>query len=122
MNSVKVNRNELLKIVQGNMMVHIAAYKESVEDYKNLVLTYAKDNLVLAETMDLDIIRKIKAPPAQPTSYEDNYKRAIRMLELSIVNEIELQEHEFNQLVLDEWSWKHTFLAGAASYKMGNKF
>ena len=44
---------------------------------------------------------KIKAHPSAPNSYEDSYKRAIRMLELSIDEVIEIEEDVFNQLVLE---------------------
>ena len=47
----------------------------------------------------------------------DNYTRAIRMLELSVEDVIEIEEHIFNQLVLDEWGWKQQFTAMSALYK-----
>jgi hypothetical protein len=55
-------------------------------------------------------------PPA-PVNYADNYSRAIRMLELSVEDTIDVEEHIFNQLVLDEWGWKQQFVAQSAMYK-----
>jgi hypothetical protein len=117
MNAIKMNRLELLGLVRENKDKHIAEFLESVEDYKNLVLTIAKSNLTLAKTGNLEDFKKIKASPHAPTSYEDSYKRAIRMLELSVDEIIEVEEDVFNQLVLDEWSWKHNFTASNTMYK-----
>ena len=77
----------------------------------------AKEHVALAKTADLDMIAKIRAMPGRPISYEDSYTRAIRMLELSIEEVIEVEEDIFNQLVLDEWQWKHAFTATGALYK-----
>lgn len=120
MNSVKLNREELLKIVRENMDKHVKEYEEAVVDYKALVLKLAKQNLSLAKTGDLSKFSKIQGLPQKPQSYEDSYKRAIRMLELSVDSIIELEEEIFNQLVLDEWSWKRTFVASNTMYKTGS--
>ena len=116
MNSVKMNRLELLKIVKENATKHVADYDEAVADYKVGVLKVAKANLKIANTGDLSKFVFNKLPPA-PVNYADNYSRAIRMLELSIEDTLEIEEHIFNQLVLDEWSWKQNFTASATLYK-----
>jgi len=117
MNSVKMNRLELLKIVKENATKHVADYDEAVADYKLAVVKLAKTNLKLANTGELEQIRKIKNLPQSPQNYADNYSRAIRMLELSVEEIIEVEEHIFNQLVLDEWGWKQQFVAQSALYK-----
>ena len=116
MNSVKMDRKELLKIVKQNAKKHVADYEQSVEDYKLAVVKIAQANLKAAKTGDLNLF-KFRAMPQTPTSYEDNYNRAIRMLELSVEDVIDVEEHIFNQLVLDEWGWKQQFTAMSAMYK-----
>lgn len=122
MNSIKMNRLELLEIVQGNKTKHVAEFTEAVEDYKKLVLEIAQGNAKIAKTADLEKFKKLKAIPAAPTSYEDAYKRAIRMLELSVDEVIEVEEDVFNQLVLDEWTWKRAWAMSNATYKVGASF
>jgi hypothetical protein len=122
MNAIKMNRVELLVIVRENMAKHVAEYLEAVEDYKKLVLQLATANLKLAKTQDLAEFGKIKALPPKPNSYEVSYKRAVRMLELSIEDVIEIEEDVFNQLVLDEWSWKNSFIVSNSLYKTGAAF
>lgn len=117
MRSVKINKDELLKIVRENKEKHVAEFKESVEDYTKAALKIAEENLVLAQSGDLEKIAKIRSLPQKPSSYEESYTRAIRMLELSVEDVIELEEHIFNQLVLDEWTWKQSFVATGSLYK-----
>lgn len=117
MRDVKMDKAELLAIVRENKEKHIREYNEAVEDYKKAAVKLAQENLELANTGDLDKISKIKAMPSKPTSYEDSYTRAIRMLELSVESIIEIEEQIFNQLVLDEWQWKHNFAVASALYK-----
>ena len=119
MNAIKMNRVELLAIVRENKEKHIAIFLEAKEDYKVQVLKIATANLKFAKTADPEEFKKIRPTPTAPTSYEDSYKRAIRMLELSVEEIIEIPEDVFNQLVLDEWTWKRGFIAGSASYKLG---
>lgn len=114
MQSVKMDRKELLKIVKENATKHVADYDEAVADYKVAVVKLA---VKLANTADLNEFRKIKSLPQSPTNYAENYTRAIRMLELSVEDTIEVEEHVFNQLVLDEWGWKQQFVAQSALYK-----
>ena len=76
-----------------------------------------KENSELARSGDLDRIRRIRTMPQAPVSYEDSYTRAIRMLELSIDDVVELDETTFNQLVLDEWTWKNQFTTSSTFYK-----
>jgi hypothetical protein len=117
MNAVKINRIELLGIVRENKEKHVKEYIESVEDYKKAALKIAEANLALVQTGDLDKIAKIHTQPQKPVSYETSYTRAIRMLELSVEDVIEVEEDVFNQLVLDEWAWKNMFTASASLYK-----
>lgn len=117
MRSVKVNRKDLLVIVRENKQKHIKEYDESVADYKTAAVKVAAEHVELAATGDLEKIAKIRAMPQRPMSYEKEYDRAIRMLELSVEKEIEVEQDVFNQLVLDEWHWKNQFIASASLYK-----
>lgn len=117
MRSVKMNKSDLVEILHLNKDKHIKEYNESVVDYKQAAIKLAKQHMKLAKTEDLDQIKRIRAMPNPPSSYEDSYNRAIRMMELSVEDVIELEEDVFNQLVLDEWSWKHQFNTSASLYK-----
>ena len=117
MRSVKINKTELLKIVVENQAKHVKEFDEAVEDYKKAAVKVAEEHVELAKSGDLEKIARIKAMPQKPSSYKKEYDRAIRMLELSVEDTIDVEEHIFNQLVLDEWVWKQQFVAQSFSYK-----
>ena len=119
MNAIKMKRLELLALVLENKAKHVKEFNESVTDYKALVLKLNKENLALAQSGNLDRFKEIKGMPPYPVSYEASYTRAARMLELSVDDTIEVEEDVFNQLVLDEWTWKNHFLSNSTMYKAG---
>ena len=117
MNEIKMDREQLLGIVRENLKKHLTDYAEAVEDYKVGALKVATSNLKIAKTGEIDKFHQIKGLPQRPVSYEKEYNRAIRMLELSVDEEIMIEQDTFNQLVLDEWHWKNSFVAASALYK-----
>ena len=118
MNAIKMKRQDLLDIVIHNRAKHATAYTEAVTDYKSLVLKVAAENLKIAKSGDLETFKKMRSMPSAPVQYSESYHRAIRMLELSVEDIIEVEEDVFNQLVLDEWGWKNHFIATSSSYKI----
>lgn len=102
MNAIKMNRLELLGIVQANKTKHVSEFLEAVADYKKLIAEITAGNAKIGKTGDLEQFKRLKGIPSAPVSYEKDYGRAIRMLELSVDSVIEVEEDIFNQLVLDE--------------------
>ncbi len=115
MKTVKVNKLALLHTVKENLEKHTAEYNEAVKDYLVAVENIAKENHLEAIKQQLD--SKYKSFPAVPTSYVQNYEKAIKMLEYSVEDELIIDDTTFNQLVLDEWSWKGNFSSLVSSYK-----
>jgi len=113
MDSVKINRDELLKIVRENKEKHIKEYEEAVNDFRLAVIKISNENMEIVNAGKIDI----KSLPTKPTSYESNYVRVIRMLELSVDTVIELSQYDFAKLVLDEWEWKQIFSTSNSTYK-----
>lgn len=120
MQKIRINRDELHDIVVGNKRKHIDAYNEAVVDYFAAVTKICQENLVFASSNLKDSesrIKKIKSLPTPPSSYEAEYNRAIRMLELSVDDIIELDTQQFDQLVQDIWVWKTSFITTNSIYK-----
>ena len=113
MESVKIDKNELLKIVRENKAKHIKEYNDAVKDFQLAVIKTCNENQEVVTAGKTEI----KNMPVKPSTYEANYNRAIRMLELTVDTVIELGTYEFNQLVLDEWEWKQAFSTSNSSYK-----
>ncbi len=51
-----------------------------------------------------------------PVSYTNEYHKAIRSVELSVYDNIQLNEQEFNQNVLNDWNWKSSFVNSNSAY------
>lgn len=113
MDVVNIDKDTLLKIVLENREKHIAAFKEAVKDFQMAVIKISNENIEIVNAGKLDI----KMLPPKPTSYESNYTKAIRMLELSVDSVVELDQYEFAKLVQDEWDWKQIFDTSNATYK-----
>jgi len=116
MRTVKVNRLEILDIVRANRDKHIQEYKETVDNYLISCVEKAKDILKVAKSEDFEQVKNLNWNLPVPRSYEKEYDRAIRMIELSVDDSIELPSETFNQLVLDEWHWKESFSLTASTY------
>lgn len=51
-----------------------------------------------------------------PESHSDDYERAIKAVELSVYDKIELTEIEFNQYIMNNWTWRSSFISSNTDY------
>ena len=51
-----------------------------------------------------------------PENHEDDFTRAIQMLEWEVGDEVMLAEDEFAQFVQDDWGWKQQFRTTGMAY------
>jgi hypothetical protein len=96
----------LQDLVEANKERHLATFDKAAEAYKTKVIERMEENLRDA--------RRGKWPStvialAQPMNQSEDYKRILAMLSAMHAageDKIELSEQDFNQYVLDKWSWK----------------
>jgi hypothetical protein len=108
-----IEKQKLLNILTDNRTKHQTAFAEALEGYRKAAIAELEKALEAARHGDfyferLHLIR--------PLNYTGAYDRAIRMLELNIDNEIELEESQFENLVLDKWNWSRQFAATNKAY------
>lgn len=106
MESVKVKRLEVLEIIKANREKHKKDYLVAIKAYRVKVVDLLSKELEKAKT-GKDFSLSIDA--SKPHSYLKDYDLAIKMLEMSVYEIIELKLGEFNQLVNDQWSWQSSF-------------
>lgn len=125
MKSVKIEQKKLLEVLKENRSKHESDFNKSVEGYEKEIVEVSEKNVKLAKKVaslvkegDIAEANKIyfEQLPQHPKSYLDHYNRAIRMVELSADEIIELEAEVFNQLVMDEWNWKLSFVSSNAKY------
>ncbi len=113
MENITVKKSELLEILKKNREAHRKIFEEAQIGYRNEAI-----RLLDKALNDAQEGRKIKTyiQLEAPIDQTKDYDRAIRMLEMSIDEEIDLSEREFAELVLDDWSWKQQFTVTNARY------
>lgn len=113
MQTVKVNKKELLMVLKLNRAKHLEEYNSASKIFIQDAIEKLKEMLDKAQTKG-KIIQSLGL--VEPQSYVSSYDTAIKMLEMSVDETIELSQNEFVQYVEDSWGWKNTFVASTSFY------
>lgn len=103
MDTVTVKTKSLLYEVTKNRKEHRANFLKAQEGYRKQVIEELDRMLDDART-GKPIRRAIELP--EPEDHTKDYDRVIAMLEMSVDTEVILGSMEFDNYVLDNWSWK----------------
>lgn len=119
MDSIKVDKQELLDTLKANREIHIKDFLEAQAKYRREAIDEIAEMLKEAKKANLGKGHKIRRniTAVEPQSFEASYNTAIKMLEMSIDETIELSQQEFQQYVEDNWSWRGVFASTTMSYK-----
>lgn len=136
--SITISKADLLRVLKENRESHNEVYNASVQAYQEAKRDEFERKLVKARLLVKAITKKLAAVTDEavdgafaglnpfsvpsvpaPVSYEEYYEAAIRKVELSVHDEFTLDEKDFNQYVLNNWSWKGAFLSTATGYVTG---
>lgn len=114
MRKVSVNKNQLLEILKKNKAIHENEYNELQEAYLESVISGLSKLLKEAK-------KKLPEPKTAlmlnvPKSYVEDYTNIIGMLEMSIDNDFTIDEEEYKNYVLNEWSWSRNFNMSKTAY------
>lgn len=113
MQDVRVNRSQLLEQVKSNRDKHRDVFLKAQERYRVLVVEEL-DRMLADARAGKKIRRAVQL--IEPEDHTHDYDRVIRMLELSVDNEIKLSQAEFAQYVMDDWAWKHQWANSTLNY------
>lgn len=115
---VRIAKDSLLESLRINQKAHVEAYETAVDNFflawKDLLLSKLQE--IQLQSVELEDVQSWLNLD-KPRSHEDDYTRAIRMVELSLDDEFLLSESEFNSYVLDDWAWKKDFVAMSKTYE-----
>ena len=118
METVKVNKAELLEKLTGNRKKHRENFLKAQEGYRAEVIEQL--DKALQDARDGKKINTFFQLPA-PQDQTPEYDRAIKMLEWAIGDEIELSEIDFSQYIFDNWHWKQQWTASNTVYMARSK-
>lgn len=113
MESVKVKKDALKDEIQANRDKHRAEYVQAFEGYRRACIQALETNLEAFRTGRTQRVLINEQPPEDHTK---DYDRVLRMLEMSVDDEITLAASTFAQYVLDDWGWKHQWAASNSKY------
>src|SRR3954468_2858379 len=107
MKNLYFNKEQVLERLRENRANHEKIFLEAQEGFKAAVIKELEARLEAARKGQ-GISRYLNL--AEPVNQLKDYDRAIAMLEMSLDEEIELDEKQFAQYMQDDWSWKGQFL------------
>jgi len=114
-NGVKLTKDELLHNVRENLDKHKVDVAEALSLRRGTIAkTFA--NLLEEMEFDVDFQPKEHLSFPMPKDHSEDYKKAIRMIEMTTDEVIELTESQFDKLVMDNWGWKSDLIATSSVY------
>lgn len=111
---VTVQKLELLGALRSNRETHKATFTQAHKGYREAVVRELES--MLADAKEGKSFRKLVSL-TEPGDHTKDYDRIIRMLEMSVKDEVHVSEHEFSQYVLDDWGWKAQFVNETRAYR-----
>ena len=113
MSNVTCKKAEILAALRKNRDAHRDIFLAAQNGYRKEVIAELEKSLKDArEGRNVQTTIELEAPE----DHTKDYDRIIRMLEMSVKDEIEVSELQFQQYVLDDWTWKFHFASNSARY------
>ena len=115
---VTVKTSDLLEELRKNRGAHRDIFLKAQNGFKAAVLETVEDMLDQAR-QGKRVNFSVHLPA--PIDQTKDYNRAIKMFEMSTESETDLEEHEFAQYVMDDWSWKDQVTMTNTAYLSRNE-
>lgn len=113
MDRILVKRDELKAKVYANRAAHRKIFEEALAGYRKKSLELLEEHI--EEVRKGQIVRVVVNLPF-PEDHTSDYDRVIMMLEMSVEEELQIDEESFANYVMDQWSWTRAFLASNSAY------
>jgi len=110
---VNVERRKLLEIIRTNRARHHDEYVKAMQGWREDTLKILKQNADILERNSVEPLQEIEhAPLCHLTEYD----RATMMLEMSVDENIVIEESDFYCYVQDQWGWKRMWQVSNMKY------
>lgn len=113
MHSIKIKKDDLLSAIRGNLVKHREVVEEALAEYRRQAVEQLGQ--MIADAKAGKRIRR-SLTLVEPMDQSAEYTSAIRKLEMSVEDVIEIDAHSFDCLVLDRWTWKNQWSTVNAAY------
>jgi len=113
MDKIKVSKEELLNKVRSNREEHVKDYQEALVAYKEKAIKAIEQ--LLADAKNGNIGHHVDV--VKPREFIKDYDRAIEMIRMSVDTVLELSFQDFDQWVMNNWTWQESFKNSTGLYK-----
>jgi len=111
---IVIPKPDALKHLNTNYAGHKKEYEAQVKGWKRAIKDWAKDVAKWADgPADPG---KCPRMPYRPSDYRNDYRTLIRMVGSHSAPEVELDEQDYQKIVLDNFEWRRQFLGTTALY------
>lgn len=108
---LKYPKEQLLEKLKANREKHAADFKAAMKEYYKATQAACKQVLDMLESGEEVNHAQVLKNLTRPVDQTKHYDRIIEMLSFTSVDQIELSQEVFTQIVLDEWDWKSSYEA-----------
>ena len=112
---VNVKKNDLLKHLVANQKKHKADIAEALkmrrQNIRAALLEAVNKIDSSKEYQPSDMIRF-----PMPQNRDHDYEKAIQMVKMTTDDVIQLDQNQFEMLVMDQWGWKSELISTSALY------
>lgn len=108
---LKYPKEQLLEKLKANREKHAADFKAAMKEYYKATQAACKQVLDMLESGKEVNHAQVLKNLTHPVDQTKHYDRIIEMLSFTSVDQIELSQEVFTQIVLDEWDWKSSYEA-----------
>lgn len=115
MREVVVKTDELLDIIRTNRDLHKTIFEEAIVGYRDRVIKELDRRL---EDVKAGKPISLTFRLAEPEDHTIDYDRVIKMLEMEVNEEVEIDAASFTQYVMDDWSWKRAWVENSSLYSV----
>lgn len=116
MNTVRVNKSDLLAKLKENREHHVNTFEQVLEDYRAEAVRQLEAHI---ERIRNGEVAKVNVVLPPPQNYEEAYNKAIAMVEWEQETVITLDQYDFDRYVMDNWEWRREFDQTVATYSHG---
>lgn len=107
MRTVHINKGDLVNALTENRKKHKADFETACKGYREYMVTELERAVIRLKAGENVELRFDYDKP--PEDHSEEYDVALKMMEMSVEQTIELSDQEFRQLILDDWQWRRTW-------------
>jgi len=117
LNNVRIEKSTLIELLQKNKDSHVGTFNESTEEYiKRVQEWHDKQYKRGLNGKEMEVNFSI----TKPFSHIEDYDKVLTMLRLSVDTVFALSEREFENYVMDKWSWSNGFTTACSGVYLGS--